>query len=1179
MVSFLLIGIYAVASIALLAYGINCYVLVALFLRRRRSQAAASAAAIAAAAPRFEPPADLPLVATQIPLFNEANVAERAIRAVAAIDYPRDRHEIQVLDDSDDETRGIVDRVAVELRTQGHRIVIVRRADRVGFKAGALALGLTKTAAEYVAIFDADFVPPRNFLRHTLPFFFSNDRLGLVQVRWGHLNDAASMLTRVQAIGIDGHFMVEQSARTFNGLFMNFNGTAGIWRRQAIMDAGGWSADTLTEDLDLSYRAQLAGWRTHYLAELEVPGELPASLGAFKSQQFRWAKGSIQSARKLLPRILCSGAPVWTKIQAALHLTHYAIHPLMLVVALLAWPVMMHFPLNLHPGWLPIVIAALAVVVLAPNVTYLASQRALHRDWPWRLRWLPVLTGLGVGLTINNTHGVLEALFGKTGEFVRTPKQGDQTKTHYRSQKSLVPWIELAMGLYCAASLVSYLSTGRFVIGSFLAVYAASFLIVAVFGFLEQRESRIVRAQPLDSSPINETGMANAAANHGGVRQRLFLAAVGGLLLGCVAMGSVAWIHAHPYARIAGFALLLPAGLAVTFLWPRDQPRHTAVVSLLLVALLARLALLAHPADSDANRYLWEGRLVREGESPYARVASDPAWEPLRDRYWEGMNQKGLRTIYPPVAEWTFAAVGGLWYHPIALKVVFIGFDLGVVALLIAMLAARGQAPWLAGLYAFNPIPLIGFAGEAHFDAMLLFFVLLALWLHERKSLRWCWIAFALAVQMKLVAIILLPILLRRGGWRTVWLGVLAVALPVLPYLAHAPAWLEGVRHFGANLAFNGSIHALAWSAFGDRPSAALFCTLLLAIWIVGVALAHHDSWRAAFWTLGGLVVLSPTVHYWYVAWALVFIPLFPSLAWLTLSGVMALYYLVVTNVLAGRDWGLPRWTQNVIWLTFGLALVREAAIALPALWRRIESGTAHRPVQNYTVVVPTLNEGAGLSACLHSLAQMVPPPNEVIVADGGSVDGTREIAAQSGATVVLSERGRGRQIAAGASTAGSDVVFVVHADSLVAPDTGRRLLAALNANPAAIGGAVGQRFDSDSTKLVVVEFLNDFRAMFLGVSFGDQGQFFRRTSLAGSGGFPKLPLMEDVEFSLRLRSAGPALYLGGGLVSSDRRWRRENWFKRCLMVVVMTARYRFKRRDAAAVTAALYAKYYAAKS
>lgn len=490
MITAALFTAYAAASLGLLVYGVNCYVLVGLFLRRHRCRALESATTIASARACFEEPGTLPRIATQIPLYNEANVAERAIRAAAAIDYPTELHEIQVLDDSDDETRRIVDRVAGELRDRGHDIAVLRRSDRSGFKAGALAVGLTQTDAEFVAIFDADFVPPPTFLRHTLPFFLADSRLGIVQARWGHLNPGDSPLTQAQAIGIDGHFMVEQSARAFNGLFMNFNGTAGIWRRRAIMDAGGWSADTLTEDLDVSYRAQLAGWRTHFLAELEVPGELPASLAAFKSQQFRWAKGSIQTARKLLGPILRSDASAWMKTQAALHLTHYAIHPLMLLVALLAWPVMVNFPIDLPPKWIAALAVLLAFVVLAPNVVYLASQRTLHRDWCWRLRWLPVLTCLGIGLAVNNARAVIEGLFGQTGEFIRTPKRGGSSRERYRTPQPVAPWMEVAVGLYCAASLASYLGTGRYAIGLFLVFYTVGFLAVGAFGLIEHYRAR-----------------------------------------------------------------------------------------------------------------------------------------------------------------------------------------------------------------------------------------------------------------------------------------------------------------------------------------------------------------------------------------------------------------------------------------------------------------------------------------------------------------------------------------------------------------------------------------------------------------------------------------------------------------------------------------------------------------
>jgi cellulose synthase/poly-beta-1,6-N-acetylglucosamine synthase-like glycosyltransferase len=489
MLHLVLLGIYAAASLGLFLYGANCYVLLFLFLRSRGRASRRNAAVIAAARGRFRRGENLPRVTTQIPIYNEANVAERALRAAAAIDYPAPLHEIQVLDDSSDQTRGIVDRVAAELAAAGHRIRVIRRADRTGFKAGALAEGLKSATGEYVAIFDADFQPPAHFYRHTLPFFLADPRLALAQARWGHCNRAESALTRAQAIGIDGHFMVEQSARTFNGLLMNFNGTAGVWRRSAIADAGGWSADTLTEDLDLSYRVQLRGWRTHFNARLEVPGELPGTLAAFKSQQFRWAKGSIQTAAKLLPRILASRElSPWVKLQAFLHLTHYAIHPLMLAVAVLALPVLLHAGRLGSHALLGLSVAFVLAAMVAPNALYLASQRSLYRRHWWRRAvWLPALTCVGIGIALSNTRAVLEALLGRQSEFVRTPKRGDRALADYRPRQTVQPWIEIGLGLYCAASLLIYLLAGKYYLGPLLALYAGSFCIIGAIGVLELR--------------------------------------------------------------------------------------------------------------------------------------------------------------------------------------------------------------------------------------------------------------------------------------------------------------------------------------------------------------------------------------------------------------------------------------------------------------------------------------------------------------------------------------------------------------------------------------------------------------------------------------------------------------------------------------------------------------------
>lgn len=655
-----------------------------------------------------------------------------------------------------------------------------------------------------------------------------------------------------------------------------------------------------------------------------------------------------------------------------------------------------------------------------------------------------------------------------------------------------------------------------------------------------------------------------------GWRQSLFVLAVSSLLTLCAAIGALPRLYEDPVWHIVAFFLLVPICLAVTFTWPRTGTPRVQAAGVLLLALVARLTLVPHPVDSDANRYLWEGRLVREGYDPYAHVASAPDWARLRDAYWEGMNQKDLRTIYPPVAEWIFAAIGRLWYHPIALKAAFIIFDLGSVALLLAMLLARSQPLRFAGLYAFNPVPLIGFAGQAHFDSMLIFFILLALWLRERRCTAWSWVALGLAAQMKLVAVLLAPLFVRRDGWRTAWVGVAITGLPFLPYITDVNAWLSGVHHFGSDLGFNGSVHALASIAFGRRTVAVALCEALLILWIALVMFLETDLWRSAFSVIGALIVLSPIVHYWYVSWALAFVPLFPSLAWLTLSGMMALYFLVWIT----PDWSVPPWAQVTIWTTFGILLARETVLVLrPLLVHKF----AAKPlkVRSLAVVVPTLNESKMLSNCLLSVERMSPHPDEVIIVDGGSIDGTPEIAACLGATVLQSKPGRGTQIAAGLAETQADVVLVLHADSEIAPDTASRILAALNARPRAAGGAVGQRFDCDALSLGVIECLNEARSALLGLSFGDQGQFFRRAAIMASGGFPELPLMEDVELSLRLRALGPMLYLGGGLVCSGRRWRKVNWFKRCLTIIAMTAIYRLRRSEGSQLADALYRRYY----
>jgi cellulose synthase/poly-beta-1,6-N-acetylglucosamine synthase-like glycosyltransferase len=397
--------------------------------------------------PAPPPPDEWPSVTVQLPLFNERCVADRLIKAVARLDYPRDRLQIQVLDDSTDDTLQATRRLAERLRTAGFDVQHLHRDDRRGYKAGALAAGLVRARGELVAIFDADFVPPRGFLRRIVPYVLQPG-VGVAQARWGHLNRNAAWFTRLQAILLDGHFVIEQSARAWNGYFLSFNGTCGVWRRRAIEESGGWTSDTVTEDLDLSFRAQLAGWRIEYVPDLVVPGELPAEPNAFRSQQRRWTKGGVQVARKLLPAIRRAPIPRRVKIEAFLHLTCYAAYPLLLLLALLRTPARLFAPETTLLGLLPGEIELLLIGTLPLLVFYALAQGGSFRAW-WRYT-LPAMA-LGAGLAVSNTLAVLAGLWSRDLTFHRTPKRGDPAAAllrTYRAPAGWVPCAELALVIY-----------------------------------------------------------------------------------------------------------------------------------------------------------------------------------------------------------------------------------------------------------------------------------------------------------------------------------------------------------------------------------------------------------------------------------------------------------------------------------------------------------------------------------------------------------------------------------------------------------------------------------------------------------------------------------------------------------------------------------------------------------
>ncbi|GIW71702.1 MAG: glucosyltransferase [Planctomycetota bacterium] len=476
-----LLVLYLAVVGVLAIYGFHRYQMVYLYYRNRSN---------IARPPRRFAEDELPSVTVQLPCYNEMYVVERLIDAVAALDYPRHLLQVQVLDDSTDETTAIA-RARVEYwRQRGLEIELRHRTDRRGFKAGALAEGLRHATGELIAIFDADFVPPPDFLRRTVDHF-TDPEIGMVQARWEHLNRDYSLLTQVQSILLDGHFQIEQTARNRSGRFFNFNGTAGIWRRQAIEDAGGWQHDTLTEDLDISFRAQLRGWRFVFLPEVTAPAELPADINAFKSQQHRWTKGAVQCARKLLGSIWgAEQVPLKAKIEATYQLTMNLAYVLMVLLSILMLPAL---TIRFEQTWLTYLLIDVPFFVLATTSVfsfYVASQREVYpHAWLQRLRYVPLVVSVGIGMCLSNAKAVLEGLLGKPSEFVRTPKHGIQGRAgswrdkRYAAMKSLLPWVELAFGIYFAVIFGIVLWERRFLMLPFVGLFLFGFLYVAYLSF------------------------------------------------------------------------------------------------------------------------------------------------------------------------------------------------------------------------------------------------------------------------------------------------------------------------------------------------------------------------------------------------------------------------------------------------------------------------------------------------------------------------------------------------------------------------------------------------------------------------------------------------------------------------------------------------------------------------
>ncbi|MGA8598801.1 MAG: glycosyltransferase [Bryobacteraceae bacterium] len=489
-------GILVILSI----YGLHRYETMRLYLKHRKKL-------LTEPATRF---ATLPRVTIQLPLYNERFVVARLLEEVCKIDYPRHLLQIQVLDDSTDETHPYTERLSNELRAMGHPVEYHHRANRRGYKAGALQEGLATATGEFIAIFDADFLPPPEFLMRTI-HFFADPEVGVVQTRWSYVNKEYNLLTQVEAMLLDGHFVLEHGARCGRGLFFNFNGTAGVIRKTMIDDAGGWQHDTLTEDTDLSYRAQLKGWRFVYLIGLDCPSELPVETYGFQVQQSRWAKGLTQVAKKLLPSIFKANLPWRVKLEAFLHLTPNISYPLMIVVSALMMPVMI---IRFYMGWFQMLLIDFPLILasfFSISAFYLLAQRELFpKNWRRSIVFLPMLLASGVALTVSNTKAVMEALFGIRTGFARTPKYAigtGEAKTApnsrpYMRRSGLLPYIEIAIGTYFVLMVAWAIDSYNFLSVPFLLLFVCGYYWAGFTTLYQefrdrlawQRERRVARA-------------------------------------------------------------------------------------------------------------------------------------------------------------------------------------------------------------------------------------------------------------------------------------------------------------------------------------------------------------------------------------------------------------------------------------------------------------------------------------------------------------------------------------------------------------------------------------------------------------------------------------------------------------------------------------------------------------
>jgi cellulose synthase/poly-beta-1,6-N-acetylglucosamine synthase-like glycosyltransferase len=919
--SYLFAGLYALAVTLLAIYGLHSLWLLRLFLKHRHE-----AAAVAAREDATPLPADMPRVLVQLPVFNERDVVTRVVAAIGLLDWPKDKLTIQLLDDSTDDSVEMGVAACAALRAQGIEAVSIHRTDRTGYKAGALENGMKACDAPFIAIFDADFTPNPDFLKVAIKPLLADPGLALVQGRWDHLNRDENLLTKAQALGIDGHFAIEQGARAWSGLAMNFNGTCGLWRREAIQAGGGWEHDTLTEDMDLSYRVQLKGWRCTYRLGLAVPGEIPASLSAWRSQQFRWAKGSIQTAGKLLPRIWRSQWSLHAKFAATLHMTHYCVHPLILLSLVSAPPALV---LAHHlPVWV-LMFGLLGFVVGAgsPILLYATSQWVLKGRAGWRrLRVLPALASIGTGIAISNTIAVWEALIGRQSAFVRTPKTGGTGKkgSYKASMASGIP--ELLCAGWAALGLAVGLNGTHSWIAPLMALYISGFLWVAWFSL---KERAVAVKHQLNARSALTT---------------LIPAGLAGLGVYALLAHQPGGYHANP-ALFAGLGLCLGA-LYVLSVWSvRRRPGGAWTLAWIAgITIAIRLVAFGMPAGENVSRAIVEGRQMSSGQNPYLIPPAHPdafalVPERIDEAMYEAVPHAGITAANPPLMQWAQSLITEVSATPHAFKVVATVCELLCLALVMALVVRMHLPPAMIIAASWHPIGPLFFTGEGHTDALMAVPLVLGVLLaHMGRRQGGLVAATCSALLRPFGAVALLPQLLGRAWYWWTVPALVAIAAYV-PFAAAGLGVLRGLGDHATSLHFHGPLEPVLRLVIGSFVRADLVQPAVLgalaALFLAGTAVwatrAQRDPQHPAHTAhmLALLAVCLPTVNPWYLLPLVLLLPFTASWGLLFWTAAAPMWWLHALGE------GTELWWVTSLAHLPALTLLGWEALGRPLPWRR----------------------------------------------------------------------------------------------------------------------------------------------------------------------------------------------------------------------------------------------------